>query len=484
MNKIILASLIVLLIGMIILFWNCDSLNMKFWPIVTLILGSTALLTYMTMRQSNAVMGGNAKDTSSKLRYEGSWRINVITTNPDILQACEGLEDIYRVNRYNTYPDRNTPALITITDIIPDSEIPSSYIILCGSDVSEELPSRIIKLEDLSDLKKLCAKLAAGGNEPPPKTITKYNVGEHIFTGKSPTKNTLNYDDSYDIWVDKRDTLVKESAIKGVPYEKYMTACLSSFIPPNTTILDVGTNIGTVSLPLSRLHNSLVNVVSFEPLPTTHSILFKNIIENDARNITPIKITVGDKNRQNITLSDKAIILPHYTDKTGVAKISHIKSQDEDTEIHFGAVHLGKGMTITSMTTIDELKLDISAMKVDVEGAEQLVFYGARETIKRCMPVIVFEHNENVLSGEMIDMLGIGPEDEVLSFDILKYCHSLGYRDFYELDIQDYMLVPPGMKQIEIDSIAKFRPIRRMKEFSHDQIKMFNLFKFVRPRWQ
>ena len=45
------------------------------------------------------------------------------------------------------------------------------------------------------------------------------------------------------------------------------------------------------------------------------------------------------------------------------------------------------------MPRIDDLKLNISAMKVDVEGAEPLVFYGARETIRRCMPVIVFEKN-------------------------------------------------------------------------------------------
>jgi FkbM family methyltransferase len=308
--------------------------------------------------------------------------------------------------------------------------------------------------------------------------MTMYNVGEHVFTGKK-VNNPFNYDDSYDLWVDDRDTLVKQSAKKGVPYEKYMTACLSAFIEPGATVLDIGANVGTVSLPLSRLHGGNVHVVSFEPFPNTYSILFKNVTQNNAFNVVPLKMAVGDRNRKEISLSDNLVIPPDFKDKKGKSTTIDLK-KDNDT-IHFGAIHVGVGETKTSMATVDELKLNISAMKVDVEGAEPLVFYGAKKTIKRCMPVIVFEHNENIVSDEMKKALNLTAA--VATFDILQYCYSLGYRLIYELHIQDYMLVPPGRKQLVLNSIAKFKKVKNIKTFNPALINKFSLYKFITPRW-
>jgi FkbM family methyltransferase len=266
--------------------------------------------------------------------------------------------------------------------------------------------------------------------------------------------------------------------MKGVPYEKYMTACLSAFIEPGATILDIGTNVGTVSLPLSRLRDA--TVVSFEPFPETFAVLFKNIIQNRAYNIVPIRMCVGDKWRKEITLSDTVVVLPHYQDKTG-AKPQIVDLRKDVDVIHFGAVGIGKGKVKAPMTSVDDLHLNISAMKVDVEGAEPMVFYGAKETIKRCMPVIVFERNEKIVSDDMKNVLGIS--DAIANFEIVDYCRTLGYKDFYELDIQDYMLVPPGRKQYETHSIAKFRPTTLIKGFSPKETMGYNLYRFTRPKW-
>lgn len=77
--------------------------------------------------------------------------------------------------------------------------------------------------------------------------------------------------------------------------------------------------------------------------------------------------------------------------------------------------------------TIEEIKVEtekldnlipknvkIDFIKIDVEGAEQWVLEGAREVIKRCYPIIVFEH-------------GLGASEYYNSkpgdiFDILKDC--------------------------------------------------------------
>jgi FkbM family methyltransferase len=418
------------------------------------------------------VLGGSGEE---EWRATHLRKINVITSNRDLIGATQFLNNTYDVTYINKYPIFNKACFITITDIIPKAEIPSSYIIICGEHDPSSVPNRATYIRDYKQLSAICKAFDLGEAEVKPGPISMYNVGEHRFTNIPPGRDTFNYDDSFDIWIDDRDTLIREAAKKGIPYEKYMTGCISAFIPPDTTVLDVGTNVGTVSLPLSRLPG--VAVVSFEPFPCTYSILFKNIVQNKAFNITPLRMAAGDKNRPNISLSDNVVILPHHTDREGSVTIADLRKEAD--RIHFGAVHVGKGSTPAHMVTIDELRLNISAMKVDVEGAEPLVFYGARETIKRCMPVIVFEHNENTVSEEMIQTLQL--DKEVIDFNIIDYCYSLGYRKFYALDIQDYMLVPPNRKQLVHNSIAKFRKTTYIKGF--DNISKFHLFKFVRPRW-
>lgn len=469
---------LIIVVLLIIVIWYCNvGVSIKIVVVSVII----AIIIFMQSNRATMTYGGGHISTTSKLKKCDKWSINIISKNEDLINATDKIKSIYNIIYYDEYPEFNKPAFITITDQLPKYEIPSTYILQYVDVVEpDKNNSRIIQFSSLDDISNLCKGLANGDREVLPSTISMYNVGEHIFTKTSPSTKTLNYDDSYDIWVDDRDTLIRESAVSGIPYEKYMTACLSSFIEPGATILDVGTNVGTVSLPLSRLHDSSVKIVSFEPFEDTYSILFKNVVQNDARNITPLKMAAGDKNRKKISMSNNVVVLPHYTDKISKPKIVNIRGTDKN--IHFGSMHVGIGDEKSRMTTIDELRLNISAMKVDIEGAEPLAFYGARETIKRCMPVIVFERNENTISPEMIKSLH-PVNEEAVHFNILEYCLSLGYADLYELDIQDYMLVPPGRKQLEKKSIAKFKSVNMIKGFEKQHTTGYKLYKFDRPQY-
>ena len=61
------------------------------------------------------------------------------------------------------------------------------------------------------------------------------------------------------------------------------------------------------------------------------------------------------------------------------------------------------------------------------EGAEPVVAYGARETIRLSRPVISFEKlSSKVVTPEMIAALDV--PDDVATFDLVKYCvESLNY---------------------------------------------------------
>ena len=53
---------------------------------------------------------------------------------------------------------------------------------------------------------------------------------------------------------------------------------------------------------------------------------------------------------------------------------------------------IGPGGETVQMISLDSLQLsDVSVMKIDVEGAEDRVIEGARETIQSCKPTIIIE---------------------------------------------------------------------------------------------
>ncbi len=58
-----------------------------------------------------------------------------------------------------------------------------------------------------------------------------------------------------------------------------------------------------------------------------------------------------------------------------------------------GTNYIGEGGLPISVKTLDGLNLNVNFLKIDVEGYEPNVLRGARETIKRCKPIIVMEAN-------------------------------------------------------------------------------------------
>ena len=75
-------------------------------------------------------------------------------------------------------------------------------------------------------------------------------------------------------------------------------------------------------------------------------------------------------------------------------------------------------------------------MKIDVEGAEGLVIMGAKETIKKYMPVICFEHNYQRITPEHVGLSVVPTPFEELV--------KLGYKFFTYIDWDNYIAIPPS----------------------------------------
>lgn len=127
--------------------------------------------------------------------------------------------------------------------------------------------------------------------------------------------------------------------------------------------IDVGANYGSWSRYMAKRFEA---VFSYEAVYGIYECMVKNI--KDTPNVEPFNVAIGDMQRS--------------------VSVGEGKRYD-----NYGcATYIGNGDT--PMISIDSLELEhLDFLKLDIEGYEYYALLGAKETIKRCNPVIIFEEN-------------------------------------------------------------------------------------------
>lgn len=127
--------------------------------------------------------------------------------------------------------------------------------------------------------------------------------------------------------------------------------------------LDIGANIGVLTLAMAELCPK-GQVIAFEASEAAFVALAKNCAD-------ATRIVVGHE------------IIGHHGDQ-----VSWVEDMAELSSAHY--VLGGHRKTIS----IDSLNLPrVNFIKIDVEGAELEVLYGAEETLERCKPKVILEFN-------------------------------------------------------------------------------------------
>lgn len=156
---------------------------------------------------------------------------------------------------------------------------------------------------------------------------------------------------------------------------------LAQLVKPGMTVVEVGANIGTHTVPLARAC-APAKLYAFEPQQRVFQILCANLVLNDVVNVIARPEAVG---------ADAGVVL--------------IPDVDYGRDGNFGGLSLEQGWTAglpTSVVALDAVALpSCGLLKIDAEGFEPQVLRGAREMIARCRPVIYMEndrhHRENIL---------------------------------------------------------------------------------------
>jgi FkbM family methyltransferase len=164
------------------------------------------------------------------------------------------------------------------------------------------------------------------------------------------------------------------------------------FLKPGDCVVDVGANIGALTLPLARLVGQTGKVFAFEPQPENFELLKRNVEQLPQVEARPCALGASAGERGIAQLTD----LGHH---------------------NYGNVALSNDATLqVRVETLDSIVGDaaVALIKVDVQGAEADVLEGARETIGRCRPLLYVENDQ--------------PQK---SEALLRLIRSFGYRCFH-----------------------------------------------------
>jgi len=150
------------------------------------------------------------------------------------------------------------------------------------------------------------------------------------------------------------------------------------------TLVDVGAHDGAFTLPFAALPGATVH--AFEPLPQAFARLRAAV--GDTPNVTLHAAALGDHEGE-ITLR-----LPVLD---GVAQ----EQWGSITKAYAGLdARVVEATHTVPLRTLDSLALrDVTAIKLDAEGAEYEVLRGARDTLARCRPILSLELEERHREG-------------------------------------------------------------------------------------
>lgn len=207
----------------------------------------------------------------------------------------------------------------------------------------------------------------------------------------NPTWNTVEqgFGKGLKIYLDKSAIGTSEEMVSGT-YDDYFFNSLQKHKPKGKIIFDIGTHIGYNALVFAKMVGTKGKVVAFEPNTFNRERLEMNVAKNSeiAERITVEGYALGDK-------EGTADFLMTNTVDGGSSSGSFLDDAHTNMEHSMYEKELGFQRVKTKIITLDgyikKQKVKPDFLKIDVEGAEQLVLKGAETTLSKLKPIIYME---------------------------------------------------------------------------------------------
>lgn len=184
-----------------------------------------------------------------------------------------------------------------------------------------------------------------------------------------------NYLDDIVVWIDPANAIERRMLCG---YELSVLGAVDRFVSPGNHCIDVGANVGPVTLALARKVGPSGRVLAIEPGPPYVARLRRNL-------------------QANPRLVDRVVILAAGLSETEGSLLWRPDPMHPFnaglSQVHSTAV---PGERLVPVTTVDAVVAQqawkrVDFIKIDVEGMELEVLRGGRDTLASLRPVVLFE---------------------------------------------------------------------------------------------
>lgn len=160
-----------------------------------------------------------------------------------------------------------------------------------------------------------------------------------------------------------------------------------AFLKPTDVVIEVGANIGALTVPLSR---RCKRVFAFEPQPQNYELLKQNLAANKIQNVYSFSYAVG---------AETAMV---HMPSLGELDLAHGVVGD------YGGFEVGSGIYTVSQCTLDSMSSSfgkVDFIKMDCEGSELNVLKGAEKLITKDWPLLYMENDRKYNSAALLEWL-------------------------------------------------------------------------------
>lgn len=215
-------------------------------------------------------------------------------------------------------------------------------------------------------------------------------------------------------------------------YSTDIVALLKRMLKPGMVVVDVGANIGEVTLVSAQCVGNTGSVIAFEPVNVIANRLAEHVRINELEQVVVIRDALGAAVKERV---------PIYT-----------SCGQEVSDEHQGLASLyGEGedqepIEFVNITTLDEAVASlylprVDLIKIDIEGGELACLQGAESVLRRFRPMLVVEVQAFSARQAGWDVS-----------ELFQYLHGLGYEFF--------TIGPRGrLTGLELEALADFQNV-------------------------
>jgi FkbM family methyltransferase len=185
----------------------------------------------------------------------------------------------------------------------------------------------------------------------------------------------------FSLFASDDDLAIGHHVVRGHPYEPGIAAIFDRYVEPGMSVVDIGANIGCLTMLLASLVGPSGLVVAVEPNPENVKLLEASRRVNGFDQVLVMQAAVG---RQTGVLA---------------LNVSHSNGMTGELPDSVDAIFASRPVPCFALDVILPKDRHFNLVKIDIEGAELNALIGLSETIDRDRPVIVSEFSPGTLPG-------------------------------------------------------------------------------------